>query len=107
MPGVKEYFKCDALSSLTLLYTWLLLLGMASEHVLSIPRSDSEGDNVLLNVVPSGKAPLDLKLVATEGTSPYIIKSSRATEQLYSEQLINLTQSNSRMFQSIRPGTAP
>jgi hypothetical protein len=53
---------------------------MASDHVLSIPRSDSKGDNVLVNVVPSGKASLDLKLVATEGTSPYITKSSRATK---------------------------
>ena len=55
---------------------------MAPDHVLSIHRGDSDGDNVLVNVVPNGNAALDLKLVATEGTSPYITTSSRPTTHL-------------------------
>lgn len=48
---------------------------MASEHILRVPRSDSEGDFVLVNVAANGSSPLDLKLLATEGESPYITTS--------------------------------
>lgn len=45
---------------------------MASEHVLRIPRTDSLGEYVLLNTSSCGSSPLDLKLLATEGTEPYV-----------------------------------
>lgn len=44
---------------------------MASEHVLRIPRGDSERDFVLVNVSSKGRSPLHLKLLATEGENPY------------------------------------
>ncbi|KAI4193625.1 MAG: hypothetical protein LQ348_002827 [Seirophora lacunosa] len=52
---------------------------MASEHVLRISRTDSPGDYVLLNTSSSGSSPLDLNLLATEGTEPYVktLKHSR------------------------------
>ncbi|KAL9018624.1 MAG: hypothetical protein Q9185_004086 [Variospora sp. 1 TL-2023] len=52
---------------------------MASEHVLRIPRTDSLGEYVLLNTSSCGSSPLDLKLLATEGTEPYVktLKHSR------------------------------
>ncbi|KAL8988856.1 MAG: hypothetical protein Q9177_002133 [Variospora cf. flavescens] len=52
---------------------------MASDHVLRIPRSDSPGEYVLLNTSSCGSSPLDLKLLATEGTEPYVktLKHSR------------------------------
>lgn len=46
-----------------------------TEHILRVPRSDSEGDFVLINVASNGKSPLDLKLLATEGECPYITTS--------------------------------
>ncbi len=49
---------------------------MASEHVLQIPRSDSEGNFVLVNVASNGSSPLDLNLLATEGESPYVTRSA-------------------------------
>ncbi len=52
---------------------------MASEHVLRLPRSDSVGDYVLVNVTSNGSSPLDLKLLATEGESPYIAESELRT----------------------------
>lgn len=48
---------------------------MVAEHIFRVPRSDSEGDFVLVNVTPNGKSDLDLQLLATEGESPYITKS--------------------------------
>ena len=48
---------------------------MPSNCVLRIPRSDVDGDFVLVNVVSNGSAVLDLKLVATEGTSPFMTTS--------------------------------
>ncbi|KAL8755482.1 MAG: hypothetical protein Q9184_004790 [Pyrenodesmia sp. 2 TL-2023] len=52
---------------------------MASEHVLRIPRTDSPGDYILLNTTSSGSSPLDLQLLATEGSEPYVkaLKHSR------------------------------
>lgn len=41
-------------------------------RVLRIPKSDEPEAYVLVHVSPRGSAPLDLKLVATEGEFPYI-----------------------------------
>ncbi|KAH0350974.1 hypothetical protein KCU81_g2346, partial [Aureobasidium melanogenum] len=40
--------------------------------VLRLPRTDVANDFVLVNVEPSGSDPLDLKLVATDGQSPFV-----------------------------------
>ncbi|KAL9576967.1 MAG: hypothetical protein Q9212_006684, partial [Teloschistes hypoglaucus] len=55
---------------------------MASEHVLRIVRSDSPGDYILLNTSSNGSSPLDLKLLATEGSQPYLktLKHSRISK---------------------------
>ncbi|KAL9002347.1 MAG: hypothetical protein Q9188_004720 [Gyalolechia gomerana] len=55
---------------------------MASEHVLRLPRTDSPGDYILLNTSSHGSNPLDLRLLATEGTEPYvkILKHSRISK---------------------------
>ncbi|KAI4148545.1 MAG: hypothetical protein L6R39_002757 [Caloplaca ligustica] len=45
---------------------------MASDHVFRISRTDSPGDYILLNTSPNGSSPLDLRLLATEGTEPYV-----------------------------------
>lgn len=59
-----------------------------SEHILRIPRSDSEGDYIILNVTSNGPEPLDLKLVATEGDAPYITTSAAITSlNIYKCQL--------------------
>ena len=51
---------------------------MEAEHILRVPRSDNEGDYVLINVTSKGKNLLDLKLLATEGEAPYIAESESA-----------------------------
>ena len=59
---------------------------MASDHVLRISRSDNEGEYVLVNVTSSAGSPaLDLRLLATEGESPYILdcKSPRCQSLLH------------------------
>ena len=48
---------------------------MATEHILYLPRSDSDEEYVLINVSSGGPASLDLKLLATEGEYPYIATS--------------------------------
>ncbi|KAL9587603.1 MAG: hypothetical protein Q9203_003453 [Teloschistes exilis] len=55
---------------------------MASEHVLRIVRSDSPGDYILLNASSNGSSPLDLELLATEGSQPYLktLKHSRISK---------------------------
>ncbi|KAH0265062.1 hypothetical protein KCU91_g11660, partial [Aureobasidium melanogenum] len=40
--------------------------------VLRLPRTDVANDFVLVNVEPYGSDPLDLKLVATDGQSPFV-----------------------------------
>ena len=45
---------------------------MASDHVLRIPRSDIQDEHVIVNVSSNGPALLDLTLVGTEGTTPYL-----------------------------------
>ena len=45
---------------------------MGPEHILRIPRSDSEGEYVVVSVTTNGSSPLDLRVVGTEGESPYV-----------------------------------
>ena len=45
---------------------------MASDHVLRIPRSDIQGEYVIVSVNSNGPALLDLQLIGTEGTTPYL-----------------------------------
>ncbi|KAL8806906.1 MAG: hypothetical protein Q9182_001035 [Xanthomendoza sp. 2 TL-2023] len=55
---------------------------MASEHVLRLLRTDSPAEYVLLHTCSNGSSPLDLQLLATEGTEPYIktLKHSRISK---------------------------
>ena len=46
------------------------------DHVFRIRRTDSDGDFVFLNVSSNGPASLDLRLLATEGESPYATEST-------------------------------
>lgn len=48
---------------------------MSSEQILRFSRDDQEGGYVLVNVTSEGPSALDLKLLATEGESPYYLKS--------------------------------
>ena len=69
-------FKEAHLASVASLQSSVILLSvMAAAQVLRVPRSDSEGDFVLVNVSSNGSKPLDLKIEATEGESPYITTS--------------------------------
>lgn len=47
---------------------------MATFRVLKVPQSDNDKEFVLLQVSSSGKKPLDLKLIGTEGEAPYVVK---------------------------------
>ena len=47
----------------------------SSERVIQIPRSDKSKQHVILNVRTNGKGDLDVRLLATEGESPYIGES--------------------------------
>ncbi|KAL2265555.1 hypothetical protein VTJ83DRAFT_6655 [Remersonia thermophila] len=47
---------------------------MAPSHIIRIPRTDEEGSFILGEVAPSGSKPLNVKLVATEGEAPYVLK---------------------------------
>ena len=53
--------------------------------VLRIPRSDDPQGFVLVNVTPSGKASLDLQLIATEGENPYVGASKYRSSRCYQE----------------------
>lgn len=49
---------------------------MSHEIILKIPRNDLEGnEHVLVNISNHGANPLDLKLLATDGSSPYVTSS--------------------------------
>ncbi|KAF3396020.1 hypothetical protein F1880_007360 [Penicillium rolfsii] len=52
---------------------------MSNSQVLRIPRSDEPHSYVLVHVAPTGPAPLDISLTATEGENPYAasIRQSR------------------------------
>ena len=65
---------------------------MAAEHILRIPRNDSEGNNVLVNVISNGTSMLDLKLLATEGESPYIAQSRLSTCKMTGSKWLLITQ---------------
>ena len=41
-------------------------------RTLRLPRVDNESTFVLAHITPNGSLPLDLKIEATEGESPYI-----------------------------------
>jgi hypothetical protein len=47
---------------------------MPSSHIIRIPRTDEDGAFVLGEVTPSGSKPLNVKVVATEGEEPYVVK---------------------------------
>lgn len=47
---------------------------MASPHIIRVPRTDEDGANVLGQVTASGSKPLNVKVVATEGEEPYVVK---------------------------------
>ena len=40
---------------------------MAAEHILKVPRGDTEGSFVIIKVNSNGSKPLDLALLATDG----------------------------------------
>lgn len=47
---------------------------MGAEHLLKVPRSDSN-EYVLVNVKKDGSKALDLRLVATDGSDVYLSES--------------------------------
>ncbi|KAJ3484199.1 hypothetical protein NLG97_g7117 [Lecanicillium saksenae] len=47
---------------------------MTTSRVLKVPQSDNDKEFVLLQASSSGKKPLDLKLIGTEGEAPYVVK---------------------------------
>ncbi|KAM3499342.1 hypothetical protein MY10362_007393 [Beauveria mimosiformis] len=47
---------------------------MVTSSVLKVPQSDNDKEFVLLQASSSGKKPLDLKLIGTEGEAPYVVK---------------------------------
>ncbi|KAM3442677.1 hypothetical protein NHJ13734_002245 [Beauveria thailandica] len=47
---------------------------MVTSRVLKVPQSDNDKEFVLLQALSSGKRPLDLKLIGTEGEAPYVVK---------------------------------
>lgn len=63
---------------------------MAPSHVIRIPRTDTgeDGEYVLGEVKPSDSNPLNLKIAATEGEEPYVVKrkSPPLTEPLIPSQ---------------------
>lgn len=57
---------------------------MSLPLVLRLPRTDVDHDFVLVNVQQSGSSDLDLKLVATEGESPFVtILRQKAISKLH------------------------
>ena len=58
---------------------------MATEHILHLPRSDSDNEYVLVNISSGGPSPLDLKLLATEGECPYIATSEFPSHLSYAK----------------------
>ncbi|MCJ1391476.1 hypothetical protein MMC18_004340 [Xylographa bjoerkii] len=67
---------------------------MASDHILRIPRSDIQGEHVLVNVSTNGPALLDLKLIGTEGTTPFLVtvKESGVAKLLSKNSSVNFSQ---------------
>lgn len=54
---------------------------MGETHILRVPRVDDDGGYVLIQVTPNGRKDLDLKLLATDGLSPFVaeLKQSRVS----------------------------
>ncbi|MCJ1285375.1 hypothetical protein MMC26_004715 [Xylographa opegraphella] len=67
---------------------------MASDHVIRIPRSDIHGEYVIINVSSNGPALLDLKLIGTEGTNPYLetVKESGVSKLLLKNSSVTISQ---------------
>ncbi|MCJ1399163.1 hypothetical protein MMC11_002365 [Xylographa trunciseda] len=67
---------------------------MTSDHMLRIPRIDIQGEYVLINVSTNGPAVLDLKLIGTEGTSPYFVtvKESGVSNLLSQNSYVTISQ---------------
>ena len=51
---------------------------MSSNHVLRLKLTDSDGF-VLINVTSIGPLSLDLRLLATEGSSPFVVRCMDST----------------------------
>jgi hypothetical protein len=66
--------------------------------VLRIPRTDVDSDFVLVNIEQSGSDLLDLKLVGTDGSSPFVTHVRR--NQIHKLQA-STSQSDSDHWQSI------
>ena len=49
---------------------------MDAEHLLKIPQSGSD-EHIVVNVKKNGPEPLDLRLIATDGSDVYISKSRK------------------------------
>ena len=49
---------------------------MDAEHLLKIPQSESD-EHIVVNVKKNGPGPLDLRLVATDGSDVYVSKSRK------------------------------
>ena len=49
---------------------------MAGEHILKVPRSEGEGNFVVINVKSIGPKTLDLALLATDGNSAWETSSA-------------------------------
>jgi hypothetical protein len=54
---------------------------MGETHILRVSRVDNDGDYVLVQVTPNGRKELDLKLVATDGLSPFVADRTYALFQ--------------------------
>lgn len=51
---------------------------MGETHILRVPRVDDDGGYVLIQVTPNGRKDLDLKLLATDGLSPFVAEREYA-----------------------------
>ncbi|KAI9840500.1 MAG: hypothetical protein M1837_001560 [Sclerophora amabilis] len=48
-------------------------MALAQSRILSVPRSDAEHDSsILLHISQNGQQPLDIRLIGTEGSNPYV-----------------------------------
>ena len=48
---------------------------MANEHILKVPRSEDEGNYIMLNIKSNGNKPLDMALLATDGDTAWASNS--------------------------------
>ena len=48
---------------------------MATEHILKVPRSEDEGNFILLNIKSNGNKPLDIAFLATDGDNAWASSS--------------------------------